>query len=252
MLHGGDAGDDLHAVGIFFADALNIQGETTMGIFRRVGDIVSANLNEMVEKFESPETMLRQAIREMDAAVARTMEAAARVIADERLLEGQLARHHDESAELHDRARESLLRGDEAQARKALSRRNECEKLIAALDDQLAVARATGGKIRRQLDAMRVRRSEAERRLHVLGARLRSTEAQRQWLSQHSEFGLDETGFARFERMRRRIERTEAEADALLELAGSDSTDDGEAPADREIDAQLLALKQECDASANK
>jgi len=220
-----------------------------MGLFRRVSDIVSANLNELVEKFESPEAMLRQAICEMDAAVARTMEAAARVIADERLLEGQLVRHREESAGLHRRARESLLRGDEAGARNALSRQNECEKLIAALDDQLAAAQATGGKIRRQLQAMRVRRTEAERRLHVLVARVRSTEAQRRWLSQQSEFGVDDTGFARFERMRRKIERTEAEADALLELAGSHALDDAAVPADQEIDIQLRALKQECDAS---
>ena len=58
-----------------------------MGIFARVSDIISANLNDMVERFESPETMLRQAIREMDAAIARTMEATARAIADERLIE---------------------------------------------------------------------------------------------------------------------------------------------------------------------
>jgi phage shock protein A len=134
-----------------------------MGIFRRVSDIISANLNEMVEKFESPETMLRQAIREMDAAVARTMEAAARVIADERLLDSQLARHRDESSDLYRRAQELLLRGDEPAARRALVRRNECEKIVAALDDQLTAARTTGGKIRRQLDAMRVRRAEAQR-----------------------------------------------------------------------------------------
>ncbi|MGE5190946.1 MAG: PspA/IM30 family protein [Deltaproteobacteria bacterium] len=223
-----------------------------MGIFRRVSDIVSANLNEMVEKFESPETMLRQAIREMDAAVARTMEAAARVIADERLLESQLLRHREESAGLYRRARESLLGGNEAGARRALSRRNECEKLIAALGDQLAAAHATGAKIRRRLDAMRVRRTEAERSLHVLAARLRSTEAQRQWLSQQFEFGIHDAGFARFERMRRRIERTEAEADTLLELAGRETPDDAEMPGDHEIEAQLRTLRQECDPSATR
>src|SRR5437016_14655300 len=117
-----------------------------MGVFRRVSDIVSANLNELVEKFESPETMLRQAIREMDAAVARTMESAARVIADERLLENQVARQREASSRFYQRARESLLRNDDQAARHALLRRNECEKLVAALDDQSAMARTTGRK----------------------------------------------------------------------------------------------------------
>ena len=217
-----------------------------MGVFRRVSDIISANLNEMVEKFESPETMLRQAIREMDAAVARTMEAAARVIADERLLDSQLVRHRDESSGLYRRAQELLSRGDEPAARRALVRRSECEKIIAALDDQLTVARATGGKIRRQLDAMRVRRTEAERKLHVLVARQRTAESQRQWLAQQAEFGTDDAGFARFERIRRKIERSEAEADALFELVGLDAVVENEPATDEAIDAQLQALKAEC------
>src|SRR5260221_8509546 len=100
-----------------------------MGLFRRFSDILSANLNEMVERFEAPETMLRQAIREMDAAVARTMEAAARVIADERLLENQMARQREESSGFYRRAQESLLCGDEPAARRALLRRSDREKL---------------------------------------------------------------------------------------------------------------------------
>jgi phage shock protein A len=217
-----------------------------MGVFRRVSDIISANLNEMVEKFESPETMLRQAIREMDAAVARTMEAAARIIAEERRVESQLARHRDEANGLYRRAQELLVRGDEPAARRTLVRRNECEKVAAALDDQLNAAKSTGGKIRRQLDAMRVRRAEAERKLHVLVARQRTAEAQRQWLTQQAEFGTDDAGFARFERIRRKIERSEAEADAMFELAGMECVDDDGPGTDEEIDAQLQALKVEC------
>ena len=36
-----------------------------MGLFQRFGDIVSANLNDMVDRFEDPEKMLKQAVREM-------------------------------------------------------------------------------------------------------------------------------------------------------------------------------------------
>src|SRR5580704_7682584 len=100
-----------------------------MGVFRRVSDIISANLNDMVEKLESPEAMLRQAIREMDAAVAQTMEGAAQVIADVRLLETQIADCRQESAELERRAREALQGGDDDAARRALGRRHEHEKL---------------------------------------------------------------------------------------------------------------------------
>ena len=57
-----------------------------MGLFRRFGDILSANLNDLVDRFEDPEKMLRQAIREMEQAVASGLNSAAKVVANERLL----------------------------------------------------------------------------------------------------------------------------------------------------------------------
>ena len=49
-----------------------------MRVFRRVTDILSASLNDLIDKFEDPEKMLRQAIREMEESVADAMEGAAR------------------------------------------------------------------------------------------------------------------------------------------------------------------------------
>jgi phage shock protein A len=216
-----------------------------MGIFKRVGDIISANLNDMAERFESPETMLRQAIREMDAAVTKQMESAARVIADERLIESELSRCCAKSAELHSRAREAVARGDDAAARRSLSQRQEHERLIAALDDQLASVRSTSTKLRRQLDAMRIRRREAERTLHILIARDRSTAARRHMAVAQQHGAADAVGFARFDRLRQKVERSEAETDALLELeAVIDPLNDFESQPDPDVEAQLLELKK--------
>jgi phage shock protein A len=216
-----------------------------MGIFTRVSDIVSANLNDIVERFESPETMLRQAIREIDAALARTMEATARAIADERLLEHELARHRDQSAELHAAARAAVVRGDESAARRSLSRRQEQEKLVAALDDQLVNVRASTGKIRRQLDAMRVRRTEAQRTLHLLIARDRAAAAQRELAVQFDDGASDVSGLSRFDDLRKKIERREAEAEALVELAGCREIEAPESDADCQVESQLRAIKAE-------
>jgi len=216
-----------------------------MGAFQRVSDIISANFNDMIESFESPESMLRHAIREMDGAVGRTMEAAARVIADERLLASEIASRREESAELYGRAREALLRRDENAARGALACRHEQETLIAALEKQRLKSQAAAAKIRRELDELRMRRSEAERQLHLLLARERAAAARRRSISQPTLW-TREAGFARFERMYRKIERMEAETDALMELAGPGDPGDARMLPDQEIESQLQALKQEC------
>ena len=216
-----------------------------MGVFKRVGDILSANLNDVVERFESPEIMLRQALREMDSALDRTMEATARAIADERLLEDQLARSHAQLAGCDQVARDAVRRGDDQAARSALASRRDEQKLIAALDDQLAATRAVVAKLRRRLEAMRIRRAEDERKLHVLVARERAAAAQRQFLFETRESGRAEAGLARFERMWRRVERHEAETEALLELSGVHDTDSAGEAADAEIERQLQALKRD-------
>jgi phage shock protein A len=215
-----------------------------MGVFKRVGHILSANLNDLVERFESPEIMLRQALREMDSALDRTMEATARTIADERLLGDQLARSRAQSAGCERLARDAVRRGEDQAARRALASKRDEEKLIAALDDQLAATRAVAARLRRRLQAMRVRRAEAERKLHVLVARERAAAAQRQFMFEARESCGANAGLARFERMWRRVERREAESEALLELSGLHDADSAGEAEDTEIESQLETLKR--------
>ncbi|MEX0715394.1 MAG: PspA/IM30 family protein, partial [Planctomycetaceae bacterium] len=67
-----------------------------MRIFARISDIISANLNDVIDRFEDPEAMLKQAVREMEQALDSTTDAAAKAIASERLLVRQLDGHRGE------------------------------------------------------------------------------------------------------------------------------------------------------------
>ena len=64
-----------------------------MRLFPRIGDIIAANLNDLVDRFEDPEVMLKQAIREMETMIEAATGGAARAIAGERLLARDLADH---------------------------------------------------------------------------------------------------------------------------------------------------------------
>ena len=54
-----------------------------MGIFHRTTEIVSANLNDFVDRFEQPDRMLRHAVREMETLLSTTSSAVARSLAAE-------------------------------------------------------------------------------------------------------------------------------------------------------------------------
>ncbi len=64
-----------------------------MRLFQRIGDIIAANLNDLVDRFEDPEVMLKQAIREMDTMIDGATASAVRAIATERLLSKDLSDH---------------------------------------------------------------------------------------------------------------------------------------------------------------
>jgi phage shock protein A len=216
-----------------------------MGVFQRVSDILSANLNDLLERFESPEALLKQAIREMDAAISRQMSAAAKAVADERISTQELRRLREAAAQQQGVAHAAVTRGDDDAARSALLRRQEFDRLIAALEHQCAEARATREKLLRQLDAMRIRRREADQSWRLWTVRSQSNQSRRQ-LAPPGTLGLpQETGFQKFERWRSVIAREEVETDALLELAAERSPNE-EAPlaTDEVVEAELARLKQ--------
>src|SRR4029077_12764727 len=88
-------------------------------------------------------------------------------------------------------------------------------------------------------------RSEAERTLNILIARDRAATARREFANLRDERPGVVAGNVRFDQLRKRTERREAEAEALIELVGGDDDETPESDADRQIESQLQAIKGE-------
>lgn len=190
-----------------------------MRLFRRVRDILTANLNDLVDRFEEPEVMLRQAIREMEDTVDRTTAATARAIAGERLLARERQEHEKQEQVWTEHARRAVEAGDDDTARQALQRKREHTTLVAALRDQWVEANENARCLRGQVDAMRAKLAEARRKLAELetGRRIAEARAARSGASLKRPGDITD-GFSRFERLRHSIETSRAEASALVEL----------------------------------
>jgi phage shock protein A len=221
-----------------------------MGIFRRVSDIISANLNEFAERFENPEKMLKQAIREMEESIGRATEQTAKAMAGEKILSRELERNRAGQQQWQQRAAKAAEAGDDILARKALARKNEHERIAAALEDQLTASGEAGRTLQRQLEAMKAKVSEARRNLTTLSARQRAADFRKRMHCQAAGLTTDvgDRAFAKFDRLKARVEQTEAEAEAMAELRARNaraSTDDVEVTGhELEVDAELAEIKR--------
>lgn len=227
-----------------------------MNVLQRLTDILSANVNELIERYEDPELLLKQAVREMEESIRVALNSAARVIADEKILTRQLAREESAVAACRQRAENAAQRGDDAVAIEALRQKREREVAATSLTRQLAEVTDAAQSLRRQIETMRRRVDEAQRKLVLLAARQRAAAARRQLLREFSDVSLSDDAFRKFDRMCRKVEQTEFETEALAELTRDSGTclavtDLDDRAREEELAAELRELKAKCGRSTD-
>lgn len=189
-----------------------------MGIFSRIFDIFTANLNALLDRAEDPEVMLEHMIREMEDSLARARRYAAVAVAAERRLRRDRDDHRGQVEQWTARAREALAAGREELARRALARKQEHDALARSLDEEYAEAVQAAQSARTALQALEARLAEAGAKQRVLLARHRTAqvrvEVYRHLDTGRSNFGASVARFDRLaDRLGRRVEELAAEAE---------------------------------------
>jgi phage shock protein A len=211
-----------------------------MGLVKRVGNLFTANLNDLVDQCENPEKMLRQAVRDMETALGKLMDGAARAIAHHKLLSRQLL-DQQRASERHTRSAEAAVaRGDDEAARRELGRKNEHQQLADALGHEVESAQVLSQRLRNQVTAMRIKLAEARRKLADISARSLAADARRKFVQTLPTEVASGAASSTFDLMCARVEQSEAETEALLELLGEPVAAE---PIDADIEAELQALK---------
>jgi phage shock protein A len=212
-----------------------------MGLIRRVSGLVTANFNELIEQCEDPEKMLKQAVREMETALGQLMDGAARAIAHHKLLVRQLSKQRAAIERRMKSAEAAVVRGDDEASRRELRQRAEHQQLADGLARQIETADALGQRLRGQVTAMRVRLAEARRKLVDISARNRAAKAQRKFVEQLPGEVCAGAAWSNFDNLCTRVEQSEAETEALLELLGESELNE---VFDSEVEAELRSLQE--------
>ncbi len=129
-------------------------------IFKRISDVISANLNDLIDRVEDPERMIKQIIREMEENISKAKEGVIEAIASEKQLQKDLEQHRRQSAEWQKKAEEALQGNKEELARAALIRKKEHDNIIKALEPSWEAAKNTSERLKTQLHALEAKLEE--------------------------------------------------------------------------------------------
>lgn len=125
-----------------------------MGILARFTDIISSNINALLDKAEDPAKMVDQYLRNMTNDLAEVKKETAGVMAEESRTKRLLDENNKEEAKYEDLARKALLAGEEDDARVFLTKKQELEDLGASLETAYAAAHENAVKMRQLHDKL--------------------------------------------------------------------------------------------------
>ena len=215
-----------------------------MGLLERVSALIRANINDVIDRAEDPEKMIKQVILDMDNQYMQVKTQVAVSIADQHMLEKKWKENEATGADWMRKAERAVDKQQDDLARAALDRYQTSQRLAQSykeqVDDQKTQIEALKGalmKLEQKLD-------EAKSKRDILIARHRRSVALNKAAKAQGAMG-DSSNSAAFDRMKDRVNQSESVASAELEL---NSDEIGERlnrlDRDTEVERLLTDLKQ--------
>ena len=222
-------------------------------IFKRINDVLTANINDLIDRVEDPERMIKQIIREMEANISQAKERVVDAITSEKKLEKEVVEHRNEASMWQEKAQSALENDNEELARAALVRKKEHDKILKNLEPAWGAAVDTSASLKAQLRALESKLDEAKRKKSTLIARQRAAEARQHMENTNTTFEAGLQAHSNFTRMEERVAEIEARTEAITEVNGASTAlenDFQDMEVDIEVEAELTALKQKLNKTA--
>jgi len=214
-----------------------------MAVLERVATLVRANLNDLIDRAEDPEKMIKQVILDMENQLLQVKTQVAISMADLHLLQKKQAEQEDKSAEWMKKAELAVDKQQDDLARAALERYQSFTKMAESYTQQVTDQRNQVESLKKALDQLEQKLTEARAKSDVLIAQHRRARA----LDKASAAQLAAGGTgpaAGFDRMQRKVMHTEAVSQAKSSLVADDIDRRFESlTKDDEVTRMLDALK---------
>ncbi|HEY8078661.1 MAG TPA: PspA/IM30 family protein [Labilithrix sp.] len=187
-----------------------------MGIFDRMGKVISSNVNSLLDKAEDDKKLLELNLEEMDEQLKTGRQDVVAAVAGEKQLRKKADDLKSEVEKWEKRAELALKSEDEALAREALRQKKRTEAEFEAADKARLDQRDVALKMKEELERMEQKLEELKLRKGSIAARAQQARAG------GGAEGLGARGgssaFDNFRRMEEKIEGREQENLAMAEV----------------------------------
>ena len=144
-----------------------------MALLERVGTLLRANINDLIEKAEDPEKLAKQLVLDMENQLLQVKTQVAIAIADQHLLQKKLKEHEDAMHQWNRKAELAVQKQQDDLARAALARGLSSQQLAASFAQQLEDQRAETETLRNAFGRLQQKLSETRSTCEMLIAQHR-------------------------------------------------------------------------------
>jgi phage shock protein A len=214
-----------------------------MGLMERVSTLIRANLNDLVDKAEHPEKMIKQLILDMENQFIQVKTQVAVAIADQHVLEQKEKENSRFSSEWMHKAELAVHKEQDDLARAALERYQNYQRLAQSFKEQVAEQAVEVESLKEALRKLEQKLAEARAKSQILIAQHRRSRLVSRAREAQMALSQKDSSLA-FERMKDRVAEQSAVARASTEVA-TDTLEDRFAALERneEVEALLIEIK---------
>ena len=217
-------------------------------ILGRFNDILKANINDLLDKFEDPSKMIDQYLRDMMEDLAEVKEETAEVMAEETRTKRNVDENVAEVEKYLALAQKALQAGNEGDAKVFLAKKQELEAAGAALHTAYAVAHENAVKMRQLHDKLTNDINDLKAKREAIKAKVAVAKTQEKINTFNDHSDAAQEAMAAFKRMEEKANNMLDKANSMAEL-NSEPVDEAKALEEKyatgsaSVEDELAALK---------
>ena len=219
-----------------------------MSILKRFTDIMSSNINALLDKAEDPVKMIDQLMRNLNDDLNKVKAETASIMAEETRAKREVDECQSDVNKMLDYAKRAVEAGNDDDARQFLAKKASLTEKLTVLNTKYEAAKANSEKMKQMYNKLSRQIEELNERRSTIKAKMATAKMQERINKMGSSINNSASSIDSFSRMEEKANRMLDEANAMAELNSklTDSIDDLMSKYDTNnssVEDELAALK---------